>query len=161
MNNQWSFGFIIGSGKLELKSSSLGKIDLVSGQRKLPSDSTPYLHIDLWPVKSCLIRYLHIGRVGFDEHIAHQLLSFDPEGRLIYIFFAEFISTVQRQTHHVFVDAKNFKILKVHVIHCLELFIELFLGTIYMGIVHVQTTNTHQSEKFAALFVTVTCSIFR
>src|SRR5438477_1304791 len=160
MNDQWSFGFIVRSGKLEFKSSPLGKIDLVGSQRKLSPDSAPYLHIDLWSIKSCLIRYLHIGCVGLDEHVPHQLLRLDPKRRLIYIFFGEFISTVQGQTHHVFVNAKNSKIFKVHVVHGPELIIELFLGTIYMRVIHVQTTNTHQSEKFPALFVTVTCSIF-
>ena len=60
----------------------------------------------------------------------------------------------------VFLDAEDFEILQIHVVHGAELVGELLLGAVDVGVVHVERTHAHEAEQFAALLVAVAGAVF-
>jgi hypothetical protein len=65
------------------------------------------------------------------------------------------------KAHLVFLQAENLEVLEIHLVHGAEFPCELLFRAINMGIVHVQRTHAHETEKLAALFIAVAAPVFR
>ena len=68
---------------------------------------------------------------------------------------------VRREAHLVAVDAEDFEILEIHLVHGAELLLELRLGAVKVRVVHLHGAHAHEAEKLAALLVAVARPVFR
>ena len=60
-----------------------------------------------------------------------------PELGFIDEFLAELRRIVGGETHDVFLDAEDLEILQIHLVHGVELVLELLLGAVDVGVVHL------------------------
>src|SRR6516165_10468353 len=100
------------------ESEALGnrKIDLVSSDRELSSDRTPNLHINFRPVEGCFIWNLDVVYPRILQYSADHVLGLHPKIGLADEFFSKTFWIMRRETHQVFVDSEDLKVLHVHLI---------------------------------------------
>jgi len=85
---------------------------------------------------------------------------FHNSGSLTYFFPSPSAACVLK-AHLILGEAEDFEILQIHVVHRTELFGELLLGAIDVGVVHVERTHAHEAEQLAALLVAIASAVFR
>ena len=68
---------------------------------------------------------------------------------------------MRRETHQIFLDAEEFEIFQIHLVHGVELRFELLRSAIDVGVVHVQRAHPHESEQLAALLVPIIRPVLR
>ena len=64
------------------------------------------------------------------------------------------------EAHDVFLDAEDLEILQIHLVHGVELALELLLGAVDVGVVHLERAHAHEAEEFAALLVAIAGAVF-
>ena len=68
---------------------------------------------------------------------------------------------MQGQSHHVFLNAKQLKILDVHVDDGQEFLFELFFRDVDVSVIHLHRADAHQAEQLARLLVAITRAVLR
>ena len=144
-----------GVDKRQIKTLGLGEVNLVGGQRELAADGAPNLHIDLGAVEGCLVGHFHEGNVAVRHGFAHHVFRLGPEAGVVDIFLAQAAWMVRAQPHDKAVDAKEIEVTTIECNDAHELLLELRLGAVDVGVVHLHRAHAHQAEEFTALFVAV------
>ncbi len=88
MNNQRCFRFVVRIGKLQFKTASLRKINLVGGQCKLAPDSTPNLYIYLWSVKCSFTGNFYKRNLAFSFNTCRTISSVSSHSSGSFIYFS-------------------------------------------------------------------------
>ena len=60
----------------------------------------------------------------------------------------------------IFLDAEDLEIFQIHLVHRVELRLELLLGAVDVRVVHLQRAHAHEAEEFAALLVAIAGAVF-
>jgi len=63
------------------------------------------------------------------------------------------------EAHQVFLDAEDIEVLEIHLVHGIELGLELIFRAVDVGVVHLHGTDAHEAEEFAGLLVAVTGAV--
>ena len=101
------------------------EIDLVGGDGEFAPDRAPHLHVDLRSVKRGFVRHFDIVDSGMLQNVAHHVLGLDPKLRFIDKFLAELRRIVRGEAHEIFLDPEDLEILQIHLVHGIELVLEL------------------------------------
>ena len=140
----------------QIESAWLREIDLVRGDGKFTPDHAPGLDVDLRSIKRRFVWNLDIIDPGIFQHVACHLFGLFPKLRLIDKLLTELGGIVRREAHQVFLNSEELEIIEIHLVHRVELGLELFRRHVKMRVVHLERTHPHQSEQFAAPLVAIT-----
>src|SRR5436190_12024205 len=110
VNNEGRFGCVVGSGEFKVESFSLCKVNLVSGKGEFPANYAIYLYINLRSVKRSFVGNFHKWDVLIDHCLPNHGFGLYPEFRFINVLLAKLSRIMKRQSHHVFIYAKNLEI---------------------------------------------------
>ena len=111
MNAEGNFVDVIAIFVAQVEATRLREIDLVGRDGKLAPDRAPGLHVDLRPVKRRFVRHFDIIDAGIFQHVSRHHFGLFPKLRFIDKFLAELGWIVRRETHQIFLDPEEFKIL--------------------------------------------------
>ena len=95
-----------------------------------------------------------------DEDVAHHVLGLLPEFGFVDEFLAELGGIVRGEAHLVLLDAENLEVVQIHLVHGVELALELRLGAVDVGVVHLHGAHAHEAQEFARLLVAVAGAVF-
>ena len=144
----------------EAEAGGHGEIDLVGGDGELAPDGAPDLHVDLRAVESGFVGDFDEVDAALDEDVAHHVFGLLPKLRLIHELLAELGRIMRGEAHQIFIDAEDFEVFQIHLVDGVELALELLLGAVEMGVVHLHGADAHEAEQLARLLVTVAGAVF-
>ena len=161
MDAEWRFLGVVPVAIMQPELGGHGEIDLVCGNGEFTADGAPDLDIDLRPVEGGFVWHFHEIDAALNQNIPHHVLGLFPKLRLIHKFLAQLFRVMRGEAHLVFLQSENLEVFDIHLVDGAEFCSELLLRAINVGIVHVQRTHAHETEKLAALFIAVAASVFR
>src|SRR5207237_2894507 len=94
----------------------LGKVDLISRDRKLAPDCAPCLHVDFWSVERRFIRHFNKVDPGILQDAARHFFGLPPKLGFIDKFLSELRGIVRRETHQIFLNPEKFEIIQIHLV---------------------------------------------
>ncbi len=137
------------------------KIHLIRRDGEFPPDRAPDLHIDLWPVEGGFVRNLNIVNARFDKDLAHHVLGFFPEDRIVHEFHPELGRVVGGESHDILIDAEDLEVLEIHLVHGAEFLSELLFRAIDVRVVHLHRAHAHEAKELTALLVAIAGAVLR
>src|ERR1044071_4993394 len=138
MNTDRNLIGIIAVFVAKIETAWLRKIDLIRRDGKLAADHTPGLNVYLWSIKRRFVRHFDIINSRILEYVPCHLLRLFPKLRFIDKFLPELRGVMRRETHQVLLDPEKLEVIQIHLVHGVELVLELLRCHVEVCVIHVQ-----------------------
>ena len=121
----------------EVETLRHSEVHLVRRDGELAADGAPDLHVDLRSVEGGFVGDFDVVDAGSLEDVAHHLFGLPPEFRFVHELLAELGGIVGGEAHDILLDAEELEVFQIHLVHRVELRLELVFRAIDVGVVHL------------------------